>query len=71
MIEIEIDIIELEKYRTLGAKNKKKKVAKSKKSLKDIISESFSYKKDKPEKEKFPWESDIPVSKVPGMYSVK
>ena len=69
MMEIEIDIIELEKYRTKGAKNKKKKV--SKKSLKDVISDSFRDKKVKPEKERFPWESTVNTPKVPGMYSVK
>ena len=71
MMEIEIDIIELEKYRTKGAKNKKKKVSKPKRSLGDIIGDSFRDKKVKPEKERFPWESTVNTPKVPGIYSVK
>ena len=67
---IDIDLEELEKFRTKGAKNKKKKVSKDKKSLKDVFTEAFDCEK-KSKKKKFAWESNLDPSDLPGMHIIK
>jgi hypothetical protein len=67
---IDIDLEELEKFRTKGSKNKKKKASKDRKSLKDMIDDTFSDKKPA-KKKKFAWESTLDPSDVPGMRSIK